>query len=123
MKTLIDHLAFRVSNVDATGDLLKQLGYVEVRRTDHHGGALELENPNQPGIILELTTIGKKKNSDEMEVPGFDHACFSLTESDLQTLVANGFPTAGKPKLNTQSGRMCESFKDSDDTKWQFVLR
>ena len=120
--TRIDHLAFRVSDIDKISGLLKQLGYVEVRRTAHHGGALEMENPEQPGLVLEFTTLDKKKDSDEMEEPGFDHAGFNLTQEQLNELVAAGFPTAGNPRLNPESGRLLESFKDSDGIKWQFTV-
>ena len=119
MVTKIDHLAFRVSDIDKTYDLLKQLGYVVVRRTDHHGGALEVESPEQPGLVLEFTMLRQEKN----EVPGFDHACFSLKdEAELQGLVEAGFPVTGKLHLVPGSGRMTESWKDNDGTKWQFVL-
>ena len=118
-KTKIDHLAFRVSNIDNICKLFKQLGYVEVRRTAHHGGALEMENPKQPGLILEFTTLRQDRN----QVPGFDHAGFNLEgEAALKELVAAGFPEGDAPKLVPDSGRITSNWKDYDGIKWQFTL-
>ena len=119
IKTKIDHLAFRVSDINKSCELFKQLGFVEVRRTTHHGGALEMENPQQPGLILEFTTI----RADRNQVPGFDHAGINLDgEAALQELIAAGFPEGDKPKLVPDSGRITTNWNDFDGTKWQFTL-
>ena len=119
MTTKVDHLAFRVSDLDKITDLMKQLGYVEVRRTTHHGGAVEMESPAQPGLILEFTLLLTHKG----EVPGFDHACFSLEGMEqYEELVAGGFPSNNPPHLSPGSERLITNFKDSDGTKWQFVI-
>jgi glyoxylase I family protein len=106
------------SDLNKTSELFKQLGFVEVRRTDHHGGAVELENPEQPGLILEFTTIRQDRN----QVPGFDHAGFNLGEDQLKELLAAGFPEGDAPKLVPDSGRITSNWKDYDGIKWQFTL-
>ena len=119
IKTKIDHLAFRVTDIDKASVLMQQLGYVEMRRTNHHGGAVDMENPRQPGLTLEFTLIRKERN----EKPGFDHACFKLDgQEQLDELVAAGFPATGKTSKVPGSGRVDESWKDYDGIKWQFCL-
>ena len=115
----IDHLAFRVSDINQTGALFKKLGFVELRRTEHHGGALEMENPEQPGLVLEFTTLRPDRN----QVPGFDHAGINLAgETQLKELIAAGVPAGDPPKLVPDSGRITTNWKDSDGIKWQFTL-
>jgi len=112
----VDHIAYRVADIDKISSLLQQLGYVELRRTKHHGGAVELENPKQPGLVLEFT-INRKD-----EVSGFDHVCFKLDgEEELNELIANDFPIDGEPHLSPDAGRFIVNFKDADGTKWQLT--
>jgi glyoxylase I family protein len=115
----LDHLAFRVSDVNKIADLLKQLGYVEVRRTEHHGGAVELESPKQPGLVLEFSLLREAKG----EAPGFDHASFFLDgEAQLKELEAAGFPVEAKTSLVPGSGRLKTDWRDPDNIKWQFTM-
>ena len=116
--TVINHLAFRVSDLDKTSELFQKLGYVEVRRTTHGEGAVEMESPAQPGLILEFTL--PKRAEEKL---GFDHAGFTLEDEDeLKRLVAAGFPETTEPKLVPGSGRTTSNLKDHDGIKWQFNL-
>lgn len=119
MNINVDHLAFRVTNVDKVADLFKQLGYVEVRRTDHHGGAVELENPAQPGLVLEFTTL----RADRNQVPGFDHCGLHLDSKEvLDQLLAGDFPAKDAPKKVPETGRWTSNWYDNDGIKWQFTV-
>ena len=116
--TMINHLAFRVSDLDKTSALFQQLGYVEVRRTAHGVGAVEMESPQQPGLILEFTL--PKREGEKL---GFDHAGFTLDgEDELKKLVEAGFPETSEPKLVPGSGRTTSNLNDHDGIKWQFNL-
>ena len=116
MITIVDHIAFRVKDIDKISNLLQQVGYAELSRTEHHGGAVLLESPKQPGLVLEFTVLR------EGEVPGFDHVCFKLDgEKELNELMSSGFPIYGEPSLSS-AGRYIANFKDPDGNKWQLTL-
>lgn len=115
----IDHLAFRVSDIDKTQAFMEKLGYTVKRRTTHHGAALEMTSPLQPDIVIEFTALVAEKN----EVPGFDHACFRIEDEDeFNDLAEAGFPVKNKPYMVPGSDRRVSSFRDHDDVKWQIVI-
>lgn len=117
MISAIDHIAYRVTSLDEISNLMQQLGYVELRRTTHHGGAVEMESAKQPGLILEFTLTG------EGEASGLDHICFKLEqEENFNELMESRFPLDSKPRLSPGSGRLIANFKDADGSKWQLTL-
>ena len=69
---MIDHIAFVVADPKKTAALLEQFGYQVYRETPHHGGSVEMEDPSQKGLIIELCT---KRPQDGV---GFNHACLRL---------------------------------------------
>ena len=115
----IDHLAFRVSDLDETQAFMEKLGYEVKRRTTHHGAALEMFSPKQPEVTIEFTILVESKG----ETPGFDHACFRLKDEDeFNDLEEAGFPVKNKPYMVPGSDRRVSSFKDHDEIKWQIVI-
>lgn len=116
MQACIDHVNFQVTDVEKTAELMQQLGYAVIRRTNHHGGAIELESPAQPGLVLELTSLR------EGETPGFNHVCFRLeSEQNFQSLQDHNFPLTGPSHVSAGSGRRIANFKDPDQLKWQLT--
>ncbi|WP_320957791.1 VOC family protein [Enterocloster asparagiformis] len=116
MKTYVDHINYQVTDLDRISALMRQLGYVEIRRTEHHGGAVEMKNPAQPELVLEFTLIR------DGEKPGFNHICFGLEgEQDVASLKASGFPLTGDLHFSSGSGRYITNFKDPDGNKWQIT--
>lgn len=121
MASIIDHIAIRVVDPDKTADFLSKIGYQVTRRTTHHGVAVEVQSPDQPGLILELTALIERDGV--MEVPGIDHLCFTVeTEDDLTDLAEAGWPLKNKAYLVPGSERKVTSFKDADGVKWQLVI-
>lgn len=53
---MIDHIAFVVEDPKKTAALLGKFGYLIYRETPHHGGSVEMEDPAQKGMIIELCT-------------------------------------------------------------------
>lgn len=117
MKTYIDHISYQVTDLDKVSALMQQLGYQEIRRTGHHGGAVEMKSPAQPELVLEFTLIRQG------EEPGFNHVCFGLENKELvEMLSENGFPLTGALHLSPGSGRYITNFKDPDGNKWQLTI-
>ncbi len=117
MKTYIDHISCQVTDLDAMSALMQQLGYEEIRRTGHHGGAVEMKHPAQPELVLEFTMIRQG------EEPGFNHVCFGLENREVvDQLRENGFPLTGELHLSPGSGRYITNFKDPDGGKWQLTV-
>ena len=116
MKTYVDHIAYQVTDLEKISALMQKLGYIEIRRTEHHGGAVEMKNPAQPELVLEFTLIRQG------ETPGFNHICFGVEdENTLKALKEEGFPLTGEPHFYPGSGRTIVNFKDPDGNKWQLT--
>ena len=82
---MIDHIAFVVADPKKTAALLEQFGYQVYRETPHHGGSVEMEDPSQKGLIIELCT---KRPQDGV---GFNHACLRLeSREEYEKMVSGG---------------------------------
>lgn len=114
---MIDHINFVVDDVEKTAELMAKLGYKIHRRTEHHEGSIEMEHPEQLGLILEF---GTKRPQDTV---GFNHACFKLKDMDqYKELDQAGVPFVKEPYLSPASGRHVTNFVDNDKIKWQITL-
>ena len=114
---MIDHLAFIVEDPESTAELLGKFGYLVTRRTPHHAGSIEVENPQQPGLIIELCS------QCPQEATGFDHICLRLAgQETYNALEQGGMIFTNKPYLCKESGRYITNHIDSDGIRWQVTF-
>lgn len=115
MITGIDHIEMVVADVDAAADFFAKLGLVEIRRTEHHGSAVELRIPGAEGIILEVHT------GTNIEVPGINHIAFRVDDCVGTVEAARGAGVdVADAKIAQASGRRVASFRDPFYNRWQF---
>jgi glyoxylase I family protein len=118
----IDHIDIAVANPHQVADFLISLGFTEVRRTDHGGGAVELRFPGgteQP--ILELTPA-VSENGDKLPL-GLRHIalrCANIDEA-FAALSKNGFIFDKPPRTIAHTGRRVTSVIDPEGRPLQFV--
>ena len=114
---MIDHIAFVVADPKKTAALLEQFGYQVYRETPHHGGSVEMEDPSQTGLIIELCT---KRPQDGV---GFNHACLRLeSREEYEKMVSGGMKFTGELHLSPDSGRYINNHVDDDQIKWQITI-
>lgn len=122
MAISIDHIAIRVVDPEKTAAFLEKIGYEVTRRTAHHGVAVELQSPEQPGLVLELTAL--LEHNGVKEVPGIDHIAFGLDSEEAYTGLADqGYEITDMPHIVKVSNRKVASYKDVDGVKWQFIFK
>ncbi|CAG0955394.1 partial methylmalonyl-CoA/ethylmalonyl-CoA epimerase, partial [Anaerolineae bacterium] len=80
MITRVDHIEMVVPDIDIVAEFFKKLGFEEVRRTAHHGSAVEMRLPGQDQVLFEFHT------GHATEVPGINHIAFKV--EDCQATVA-----------------------------------
>lgn len=114
---MIDHIAFVVEDPEKTAEFLAKFGYEIYRRTPHHGGSVEVEHPQQKGLIIELC---KKRPQDSV---GFNHVCLKLeSQEHYHKLEDDGIVFNGELHLSPDSGRYVNNHIDSDKIKWQITI-
>ncbi|MCD7909064.1 MAG: VOC family protein [Clostridium sp.] len=114
---MIDHIAFVVEDPKKTADLLEKFGYLVYRETPHHGGSVEVEDPAQKGLIIELCT---KRPQDTI---GFNHACLRVeSREEYGKMVSDGMKFKGELRLSPDSGRYINNYIDDDKIKWQITI-
>ncbi len=104
----VDHIAITVPNVNQMAEFFKQLGFEEIRRTDHHGGAVEVKLPGEHQVILEFTTLRATEN------PGVNHVAFLVDdcEKTVTALQAKGIEFDSVAHKVPETGRVIASFRD-----------
>lgn len=113
---MIDHIAFVVENPKETAKLLEKFGYQTYRETPHHGGSIEMQDPRQKGVIIELCS---KRPQDTV---GFDHTCMRLeNRREYQRMIDEGIKFTGELHLSVDSNRYVNNHLDSDNIKWQIT--
>lgn len=113
---MIDHMAFVVEDPERQAEILQKFGYEMVRRTSHHAGSVEVADPRQPGLILELCT---RRPQDAV---GFNHAGLCIEGAgEAAALKAAGLEFLNEPHLSEETGRYVANFRDSDGIKWQIT--
>lgn len=114
---MVDHMAFVVEDPKKTAALLEKFGYQFYRETAHHGGSVEVEDPAQKGMIIELCT---KRPQDSI---GFNHACLRLeSREEYQELADAGLKFTGELHFSSESGRYVNNCVDDDGIKWQITI-
>lgn len=117
MITGIDHIEICVADIDATAEFFKKLGFVEIRRTKHHGDAVELSLPGENQTVFEFHT-GK-----EEEVPGLNHIAFRVddVEAAVAELEEKGVKFITSVITAKSTGRKVANFRDPNYTRYQIT--
>ena len=104
----VDHIAITVPDVNAMAEFFNRLGFEEIRRTDHHGGAVEVKLPGEGQVVLEFTTLRGTEN------PGVNHVAFQVDncEKAVSDLQARGVRFDSGAHKVPESGRVIASFRD-----------
>ena len=113
MITGIDHMEIVVRDVDEMAEFFGKLGFEEVRRTDHHGSAVEMRVPGPDGIIIEFHT------GHPTEPPGINHIAFRVesTQGTVEEFRALGVELQAAHGAQT-SGRLIATFRDPLHRRW-----
>ncbi|MCW5852439.1 MAG: VOC family protein [Anaerolineae bacterium] len=117
MITRVDHLEICVGDIDAVAELFKKLGFVEIRRTKHHGEAVELSLPGEDQLVFEFHT-GK----DE-EVVGVNHIAFKVDnlEEAVAEFEARGVKFSTPIATSKATGRSTCNFRDAAHLRYQLT--
>lgn len=101
MLVRIDHLDLAVRDVDGMAQLLAKLGFQEIRRTEHHGLAVEMRLPGEGQVVLELHSCASDAES------GVNHIAFLVDdcESSFNELTSLGVAFENPVKHIPSSGR------------------
>ncbi|GAA1022668.1 hypothetical protein Aple_092390 [Acrocarpospora pleiomorpha] len=113
----IDHIEIVVADIDAMSTFFQTLGFTEVRRTDHHGQAVEMLVPGTEGTIIEFHT------GHATEPPGLNHIAFRVDDcaATVEELRGAGVPIPRDAKVAANSGRLVASFRDPMYQRWQLA--
>jgi glyoxylase I family protein len=113
----IDHIEIEASDAEAMADFLKQLGYEEHRRTEHHGLSIELTPAEGNGPLFEVHTVTGE------EVPGINHIAFGVddVEAEYEALQDAGVDDLVEPYFVKRTGRTICNFRDPDGRRFQLV--
>ena len=113
----IDHVEIEASDAEEMADFMKQLGYEEVRRTDHHGLSIEVAPASGEGPLFEIHTVQGE------EVPGINHIAFGVddVEAAHEELEAAGVDALVEPYYVEKTGRTICNFRDPDGRRFQLV--
>ncbi len=113
----VDHIAITVSDVNQMAAFFKQLGFEEIRRTDHHGGAVEVKLPGERQVVLEFTTLRATEN------PGVNHVAFLVDdcEKSVAALQAKGVKFDSVAHMVPETGRVIASFRDPQGFRLQLT--
>jgi glyoxylase I family protein len=114
--TGIDHIEIVVKDINEMAEFFTRLGFVELRRTDHHGKAVEMQLPGDNPFVIEFHT------GTRTEPPGINHIAFRTTDcaATARELEAQGVPF-DSPVKTASSGRVVASFRDPMYMRWQLT--
>ena len=117
MITGIDHIEFCVGNVEAVAEFFKNMGFKEIRRTDHHGGAVELQIPGDSGVTFEFH-YGKPA-----ETVGLNHIAFKVDdmEQTYAEFCEKGIKFVEPPKHSGNRGGQIANTRCPAHLRYQFV--
>ncbi len=113
----VDHIAITVRDVNEMAAFFSRLGFEEIRRTDHHGGAVEMKLPGDGQVVLELTTLRGTEN------PGVNHVAFQVDDCEqaVSALEAKGVRFDSGAHKVPESGRVVASFRDPLGFRFQLT--
>mgnify|MGYP002623277845 CR=1 FL=1 len=117
MITGIDHIEFCVGNIEEVAAYFAKMGFTEVARTDHHGGAIVMKMPGEQGTLFEFH-VGK-----DIEAPGLNHIAFKVDDMQktYETFTANGVPFVAPPKFSERKQQNMANSRCPAHMRYQFV--
>ena len=113
----VDHIEIVVQDLEAMAEFFQKMGFEVIRRTEHHGGAVELKLPGPDQVIFELHALEAEEN------PGINHIAF-LVEDSHNTVVAlrdKGIEFDKEPFYFPATGRTLTNFRDPQGFRVQFT--
>ena len=117
MITGIDHIELIVRDLETYISFLERLGFETVRRTDHHGGSIEMKPPGAGQPVFEL------HQAHGEEVIGVNHIAFKVddVESAYESLKDGDIRLSGPPGHVRATGRTNLNLRDPDGWRIQLV--
>ena len=120
--TALDHIDIVVQDPDTMADYFISLGFTEIRRTDHNGGAVELRFPgegDQP--ILELTAQhGEGRPSFNLGLRHMALRCDNVDQT-YRELTEEGKTFDKEPRAIPSTGRRLTNLIDPEGNVLQVV--
>lgn len=112
----VDHIDLRVADVEESVAFFKQLGFIEVRRTEPPRLSVEVALPGPDQVVFEVRSAG------EGEKPGVNHIAFRTEGPDaLEELKARGLRFDREANFVKDTGRTVSNFRDSNGNRWQLT--
>ncbi len=112
----VDHIDFRVMDVESLVAEMKRLGFVEVRRTNRVPQSVEIALPGENQVIFEV------RAAKEGEKLGVNHIAFKIDSNDTNDkLKEKGIVFTKENNLVKDTGRTVSNFKDSQGFSWQLT--
>ena len=118
MITGIDHIEIIVRDLDEYVDFLTTLGFETLRRTDHHGGSVEMKPPGNGQPVFEIHQVSGE------EVIGINHVALSIDDAAAAhaKLRENGkVRVESGPRYIESTGRTNVDIRDPDGWRIQLV--
>lgn len=114
--TRVDHIDIAVHDLDEHLRLFKAMGFEEIRRTEHYGGAVEVRLPGD-SVTFELHKLKMTDN------PGVNHIAFAVEDSSavVDQLKSAGVLFDREAELVQSTGRRTSNFRDPGGFRLQFT--
>ncbi len=106
----VDHLDLLVEDVNKAAELFGKMGFQEVRRTDHHGLAIEMRLPGEGQVTFEFHQV------KEGSKPGLNHVALQVDDcaATAAELEAQGLSLEAPPRVIPATGRTVCNLRDSN---------
>jgi glyoxylase I family protein len=112
----VDHIDIAVRDLDEYVALFTTMGFEELRRTEHYGGAVEVRLPGDT-VVFELHRVKMADN------PGVNHIAFLVDDPQgtVESLKSIGVTFDREAELVQSTGRHTSNFRDPDGFRLQFT--
>ncbi len=113
----IDHIEIIVNDLDGYVRFFEALGFEHVRRTDHHGGSVEMKPPGDGQPVFELHQVSGE------EVIGINHIALRIDDAAAAYEVLKDGPVRveSPPRHIASTGRTNVDIRDPDGWRIQLV--
>ncbi len=117
MITQIDHIELIVNDLKKHEEFFTSLGFEVVKRSNHHGGSIEVQlpGPNQP--VFELHEVLME------ETIGINHIALRTenVEEVYKLFNEKGYKVIDPPRFSPYTGRTNMNGRDPDGWRYQIV--
>ncbi len=117
MITGIDHIELIVRDLDDYVAFLTTLGFETLRRTDHHGGSVEMKPPGEGQPVFEIHQASGE------EVIGINHIALKIDDAAAahKALQGTDIRVESGPRFIASTGRTNVDIRDPDGWRVQLV--